>query len=242
MSRASREFKEGRMEKELQTAEARAFGGPEATESDELEPGNVSDGTLKEYKVDEMTPGTTDSTEKLADYADFEGSEASQEKAIEQSPAEEQKPLTMEDLDDIKKLGAEIKESLREPKQEYELPKEEKEMSELERKNALIKEHKDVFVNYMQTREKAIQLQEQIKKDDKAFSRLKKFLTGTPKSNLMEDYKKLYDSLKEKEADIEGKTGVNQNELLKLWEQYKQAKERKHMMEEKAAEERLFTE
>jgi hypothetical protein len=275
MSRANREFKEGQMREEFKTAETRAFGGPEATESDDLEPGNLNENDLKECAVDEITPGNIKSIDELKEYKDNETDFLFNQKSPlesepeikpivsseqEKSPIENKEPIASfseqpsSESENSQKIETEIKETINETVQETELLKEEiitpqespnvqentqniiepietsekeSETSALKRKNILIKENKQIIIDYMKVRERAIQLQEQIKKDSKAFTRFKKFFTGAPKSNLMEEYKGAYDSLKAKEKEIEEKTTATPNELLILWEQYKQAKESK---------------
>jgi hypothetical protein len=156
-------------------------------------------------------------------------------KPIEPEKTEEI-PTPQEQPADLEKMAENINRSMEASRE----AKIEQEKNPLEKKNELIRKYKDVILSYMKTRERAIQLQEQIKEDNKVLARFKRFLTGMPKTNIMEDYKKSYLSLKAKETEIEEKTGVSPKDLIRLWEQYKQSKEKQRLMQEKAEEEKLF--
>jgi hypothetical protein len=264
MSRANREFKEERMKEELEVSQGRAFGMEEAAEdlsenaqpeqetvaSEELEPGNLTEEDLKNYE-DSLTPAENDSSnypevkveepesapiEQEAVVSPIQEAEHLQEETLA-SPLQENELLKNENL--TAKELSNARETAREIKQTIEVAKEEKQQREktsLEKKNELIKEHKDIILDYMKIREKAIQLQEQIKEDNKVFAKFKKFITGAPKTGLMEAYREAYDSIKKKEKEIEEKTGATPNDMIRLWEQYKQSKERQRSMQEKTEE------
>lgn len=246
---------EDNMSKEFETAQGRAMAGPEeAVKSDDIEPGNISEADLEkmknyiEYKdSEEISPAKNDS----ADYLEIKDEEPTKEAIKEPEPVTEpekvpEKPretgLTPEESAELQEKSRAIMESIEASRKE----RLEQEKTPLEKKNELIKKHSDIIVGYMRVRERAIELQEKINEDKKLFSEIKnKFkniVLGDPKTNVMSDYKRAYDSVKSGEKEIEEKTGVTQNELMQLWKQYKQSKEKQKMMAEHDEEIGLFKE
>ncbi|MFA5368666.1 MAG: hypothetical protein WC303_01500 [Candidatus Paceibacterota bacterium] len=188
--------------KNLENAQGRAFGGAEASDSDDVDfkDTNKNIDELKDYLSYQNLEELTPNQINSEDYFEIK----------EEEPAETQEPA----------------EKITEPSENLKKEKTEREIN-LERKNKLIQENKDIIVSYVKTKEKIIQLQDQIEKDAKILNRFKKFLTSDSKTNLTEEYIKACNLLKEKEREIEEKTGASQNDLLQLWEQYKQFKSSK---------------
>jgi hypothetical protein len=232
------------IESEFNDAQGRAFGVAETIEPDEPtaeilqneEPAKEEEPAI-DVREPEASPEISD--EELPKDTTAENTDTAEQK-IETPEKPKEFVIPPEETGEIQEKAESIIESIETSQKERIDAGNRAEI--LKKKNEAIRDQKGLIDSYMRTRERAIQLQDQMKKDQEKLRAMHEKYHGLEylsltnlKTVVNNDYKKYYDDVKSIEREIKEKTGISQGDLIQLWEQYKESGKKENQMEETMA-------